>query len=150
MSYFLKCTKIGKIANYIVSDFSNIATNRIEGDLTNLKLQKLLYYIQILSLKKLNKLAFDNTIEAWDYGPVVPCVYQEYKNFGRNVLDTENPNLLLKPLELKSIVDDVIEDKGKYTGIALMKMTHQDKAWKIAYDSKDKIITKELLKQEVY
>ena len=33
-----------KIAEYIISYFSNIPTNPIEGDLTNLKLQKLLFY----------------------------------------------------------------------------------------------------------
>ena len=42
-----------EISNYIVSYFSTIATNSIEGDLTNLKLQKLLYYCQINSLKKI-------------------------------------------------------------------------------------------------
>lgn len=138
-----------EIANYIVSYFSTIATNPIEGDLTNLKLQKLLYYCQFESLKKHNQPLFNEAIEAWDYGPVVPSVYQEYKKFGRDVLDTENPNLLLNPDEVKLLVDEVIEDKGKYTGIALMRMTHQDNAWQKAFKAQDRIVTTELIKQDV-
>ena len=140
---------VQEIANYIVSYFSNIATNSIEGDLTNLKLQKLLYYCQVLSLKQNDKVLFNETIEAWDYGPVIPNIYQKYKTFSRNVLDTNTPNLLLKPDHIKSIVDEVIEDKGKYTGIALMHMTHQDNAWKRAFKSQDRIISVDLIKQDL-
>lgn len=140
---------VKEIANYIVSYFSNIATNSIEGDLTNLKLQKLLYYCQVLSLKKQGQTLFGANIEAWDSGPVVPVIYQEYKSFGRNILDTDRPNLLLKPDKIKSIVDEVIEDKGKYTGIALMHMTHQEKAWKAAFKSQDRIISIDLINQYI-
>jgi uncharacterized phage-associated protein len=74
-----------EISNYIVSYFSTIATNSIEGDLTNLKLQKLLYYCQINSLKKYKTPLFDDVIEAWDYGPVISSVYKQYKPFGRGI-----------------------------------------------------------------
>ena len=138
-----------EIAEYIISYFSNIATNSIEGDLTNLKLQKLLYYTQALSIKRDNKNLFDDVIEAWDYGPVVPSVYHQYKSFGREILDIKKPNLLLGPYDTKVLVDQIIEDKGRYTGIALMHMTHQDNAWKIAYNSSDKIINIDLIKQDI-
>lgn len=93
----------------------------------------MLYYVQVFSLKKYNKPAFSNQIEAWDYGPVVPDIYQKYKEFGKNVLDTTSPNFTLEPAELKNVVDSVIEEKGQYTGYALMKMTHNEKAWKEVY-----------------
>lgn len=48
--------KAKEVAEYIISYFSNIVTNPIEGDLTNLKLQKLLYYTQVLSLKRTGEL----------------------------------------------------------------------------------------------
>lgn len=131
------------LAEYIISHFSNISTNPIEGDLTNLKLQKLLYYIQTLYLKRYNTFLFDDVIEAWSYGPVIPSVYHKYKKFGRNVLDTDSPNMLLLDKEIKILVDEVIKDKGRYTGFALMEMTHNEKAWNLAMESYDKIITLE-------
>ena len=138
-----------EISNYIVSYFSTIATNSIEGDLTNLKLQKLLYYCQINSLKKYKTPLFDDVIEAWDYGPVISSVYKQYKPFGRGILDTETPNLLLEPYNIQLIVDEIIEDKGRYTGITLMHMTHEDNAWKIARNSKEKIISIDLMMQDI-
>ncbi len=134
------------IAKYIISVFQTIPTNEIEGDLTNLKLQKLLYYIQVSSLKQLNKLAFDNTIEAWKYGPVIPDVYYNYNSYGRNVITIKQPVFSLESPQLKIITDKVIEDKGQYTGIALMRMTHKEQPWKTAKEQPDKIITEEMMK----
>lgn len=142
-------TKAIDVAEYIISYFSNIVTNPIEGDLTNLKLQKLLYYAQVLSLKRLKNSLFDDEIEAWEYGPVVPSVYHQYKSFGRDVLDITKPNLLFKPLDKKNIIDEVIKDKGRFTGIALMEMTHQEAPWKIARKSDNQIITLDLILQDI-
>lgn len=134
------------IAKYIISVFQTIPTNEIEGDLTNLKLQKLLYYIQVSSLKQLNRLAFNNHIEAWKYGPVIPEVYYNYNSYGRNVITIDQPIFSLESQQLKIITDKVIEDKGQYTGIALMRMTHKDQPWKTAKEQSDKIITEEMIK----
>ena len=41
------------------------------NDLTNLKLQKILYFAQAEHLKKYNQKLFNQDIEAWQYGPVV-------------------------------------------------------------------------------
>lgn len=142
-------TKAIDVAEYIISYFSNIVTNPIEGDLTNLKLQKLLYYAQVLSLKRLKNSLFDDEIEAWEYGPVVPSVYHQYKSFGRDVLDITKPNLLFKPLDKKNIIDEVTKDKGRFTGIALMEMTHQEAPWKIARKSDNQIITLDLILQDI-
>lgn len=139
-----------KVSEYIVSYFSNIATNPIEGDLTNLKLQKLLFYTQVFAIKRTGNVLFDDAIEAWDYGPVVPDVYREYKSYGRNVLDILNPNLLFEPADKKIIIDEVIKDKGRFTGITLMEMTHQLDSWKLAKNSEDKIITKDLILKDMH
>lgn len=127
------------IAKYIISYFSNIPTNEMEGGLTNLKLQKLLYYVQVMHLKKYKSPAFNNKIEAWNYGPVVVDVYREYKHNGKNVLDIDNPTFNL-PANMQDVVDGVIEEKGMYTGYSLMRQTHREKPWKNAYNSDDKVI----------
>ena len=66
------------IANYIVNNWSD----KIE--ITNLKLNKLVYYSYVESLRKLGRPLFDDAIEAWQYGPVEPAVYQAFSSYGRN------------------------------------------------------------------
>ena len=54
-------------------------------DLTNLKLQKLLYFAYGLHLVLFEKPLFeDEYFEAWQYGPVLRSVYKEFKNFGKD------------------------------------------------------------------
>ncbi|HEY8364594.1 MAG TPA: type II TA system antitoxin MqsA family protein, partial [Haloplasmataceae bacterium] len=52
--------------------------------ITNLELQKFLYYIQALSLITFDKPAYKENILAWDYGPVVYEVYCKYRNYKNN------------------------------------------------------------------
>lgn len=65
------------IANYIV-----FVALRRGIDITNLHLQKILYYLQAESLVNTGRPLFDGVIEKWRLGPVVPTVYHEYKKFG--------------------------------------------------------------------
>lgn len=50
--------------------------------ISNLKLQKLLYFAQCYALISENRKLFDEPIEAWAFGPVVPDVYILYKQYG--------------------------------------------------------------------
>ena len=50
--------------------------------ISNLQLQKILYYIQESFLRENNRKAFSEPIEAWQYGPVVPKVYDKYCIYG--------------------------------------------------------------------
>lgn len=65
--------------------FINIANTIPTDDLmTNMRVNKLLYFAQGECLRQLGKPLFDEDMEAWDYGPVVPSVYRTYKEFGRD------------------------------------------------------------------
>jgi uncharacterized phage-associated protein len=60
-----------------------IAWAEAEGEeLSNLKLQKLLYYAQGHHLAERHQPLFTEQIQAWSHGPVVPQVYHEYKSCG--------------------------------------------------------------------
>ena len=50
--------------------------------ISNLKLQKLLYFIQAYFLLEKDEECFTDNIEAWDFGPVIPNVYHKYKMYG--------------------------------------------------------------------
>ena len=58
-----------------------------EEELSNLKLQKLLYYAQGHHLAERHAPVFTEPIQAWSHGPVVPPVYHEYKRFGRTTIE---------------------------------------------------------------
>lgn len=55
--------------------------------ITNLKLQKILYFLWIDRYKRTGEYLFDNRVEAWYYGPVVPDVYYRYRTFIADPID---------------------------------------------------------------
>lgn len=66
--------KSREIADYIILYFQE------HGEpLTNLKLQKLLYYAKGWYLALYDKPLFNDKIEAWVHGPVVPSIYHAFK-----------------------------------------------------------------------
>ena len=104
------------------------------SDIDPMKLQKLLYYYQGYSLGLTGQPLFGDPIEGWQYGPVVRKVYKEYQDYRG----------LYFPLDLVKSppnIDDytsgiarlVMQDKGKFSAIALMKMTHRENAWQEAW-----------------
>jgi len=113
-----------------VFDIAAYITNYIEVD--QLKLQKLLFYTQAVSLVRFNKPAFSSAIEAWDYGPVIPEVYTKIRRY-------KTP-LKIKYATKESIdaciieaADMVIKYYGEMDGIELMQLTHSEQPWRNAY-----------------
>lgn len=97
--------------------------------LTNLKLQKLLYYEQGFHLAYFGSPLFDESIEAWQYGPVVPDVYNHFKGYGKNVIEPEECNTQITDKEECALFDEVYSVYGKYSAFGLMNMTHSETPW---------------------
>lgn len=94
--------------------------------ITPLKLQKLLYYIQGMALRIYGKPAFTNNISAWQYGPVVEEVYQQYK--GRNPIST--PKIDYEVCDgLKKIIELVVSSYGQIEAGSLIDLTHDEDPW---------------------
>ena len=72
------------ISSYIIE-----YSNEIGSPVSNLKLQKLLYYSQAAMLVELGQKCFDSKIMAWEFGPVVVEAYQHYKEYGRDVIPNQ-------------------------------------------------------------
>ncbi|WP_304094730.1 Panacea domain-containing protein [Phascolarctobacterium succinatutens] len=115
-----------EIAKYIISKCFK------EGvPVTNLRLQKLLYFIQVESYKVYGKQLFNNDIAAWQFGPVVPDVYYKYSVYAGMpiLLQYNNLNLCNK---VTNIVDDVIEKNKNIPIWKLVEITHKpDGPWDI-------------------
>jgi len=111
---------------YDVADFFiELAGQNEEDAITQLKLNKLLYYAQGLYLAKMGKPLFDDPIEAWDLGPVVPVIYKKYSVCGKNPIAAEGKDVsnLFSEEEYDTLLDTARE-YGKYTASYLVSKTH--------------------------
>lgn len=139
--------KVQDIANF----FIYLSTNQVdECFITNLKLNKLLYYAQGCYLARTGKPLFSDAIEAWQYGPVVPDIYKKYRVCGRNPIqsvdDDFNPGIFAGE-ELEALMD-VYREFGKYSGSALVSLTHQKNTpWEKANRNSQTIISNEDIEQ---
>lgn len=107
-------------------------TSEDEGDvISNLKLQKLLYYAQGFSLAIFDKSLFPETIEAWTHGPVVPEVYHEYKKYGdRGIPYQYDIDFSKFNEDTKELLDEVYEVYGQFAAWMLRNFTHDEPPWR--------------------
>ena len=99
--------------------------------LTHLKLQKLLYNAQGMSLAINDKPLFEEHLEAWEHGPVVDCVYNVFSVFGRREIiipNTREIDDMIWKIENDDETEDVLEKTYnkfiKYTAWELREMSH--------------------------
>lgn len=103
-------------------------------NLTNLRLQKLLYFIQLYFFLCHDEPCFKNRMEAWDLGPVVPDAYQHYKKYGAKEIPVEkgdSTHLLKK--EDSILITAIIEALSDIPTFQLVNMTHKQLPWKKNY-----------------
>ena len=139
-------------ANEVTKYLIYLASRNFVGDhqeregISNLKLQKVLYFVQAYYLAKLGRPLFSDTIEAWEYGPVVPNIYRKYKKSGSNPIISEEDTSSL-PIEEKKIVEDVWNTFGGYSASRLVAITHAHTPWKEVYQKGNKVISRKSLKE---
>ncbi len=114
-----------------VFDLAEYIINYPDIHIDNLKLQKLLFYCQAVSLVINDKPIFNNRIEAWDYGPVVPEVYYKYRN-GDIEIEKSEGLVKVEDDDLK-MTDLALDHYGSMTGGKLIQLTHSEKPWQNAY-----------------
>lgn len=108
-------------------------------ELTNLRLQKLLYFIQFFFFLKYDSPCFSNRMEAWDLGPVIPDAYHYYKKYGAKDIPVEQGNT--SPLLNKDdqvLIARIIDSLSAYSTFQLVNITHGQAPWRdnyVAYDS---------------
>ncbi len=64
-----------------IADYFIWLANNTGSFISNLKLQKLVYYAQAWYLAIHDQPLFNEEFEAWIHGPVIPVLYQKYKTF---------------------------------------------------------------------
>jgi uncharacterized phage-associated protein len=103
-----------------------------DAELSNLKLQKLLYYAQGHHLAVHGRPLFREDIQAWSHGPVVPAVYHTFKTFGAGPVSLADED----PFEWDDVDSSTSQFLAKvwntYGGLAAWKlrnMTHAEPPW---------------------
>ena len=77
--------KASDIAKFVVNHADELGMN-----VSNMKLQKILYYLQGFSYSIFGEQLFCDEIEAWPYGPVVRGVYIDFNIFGSDKIPAYN------------------------------------------------------------
>ncbi len=114
-------------ANQIANYFIHVA-NETGSYLSNLNLQKLVYYAQAWHLALYDAPLFEEDFEAWVHGPVIPSLYGEYRLFGwRPILkEVSTPNF---PETLQIFLQEVTEVYFSCDAFDLERMTHHEEPW---------------------
>lgn len=118
---------IFSIAEYLVRYFEVR-----ESSLTNLKLQKLVYYAQGIALGRYSVRLFNEPILAWEHGPVVRELYDHYKGNGKLPISSNPSQEIQTVLDndlVKKILDETISIYGLYTPWVLRDKTHNETPW---------------------
>jgi uncharacterized phage-associated protein len=118
-----------KVATWFINH-NQLFVNKEEADLlSNLKLQKLLYYAQGSSLALNDYPLFDDTIEAWKHGPVIKSVYFEYNRFGAGGIDLVCSEPQFDKVD-KTVLMIVFDKYNRYSANQLRLMTHKEAPWR--------------------
>lgn len=142
------CNNVLDVCRYVIN-YSNDENYGI----SNLKLQKILYFIQayFLSYTEQKEPCFSEKIEAWDFGPVVPKAYHEFKQYGSGDIpkissyieyeDDDIWNVERKAFdencidkEKREIINQIVDRFSEYTATDLVELTHNQDPWKNSYE----------------
>ncbi|WP_216903549.1 Panacea domain-containing protein [Nocardia alni] len=128
----------GLTAIEIARWFVSWADEGAEATLTNLEVQKLLFYAQVKRIEETGEPLFADQIEAWAHGPVVPAVYHALKQYGSSPIP---PERFADPFDWGDFEDvektllATWDRYGVYAAWALREMTHREPAWIEAFDT---------------
>lgn len=105
-----------------------------QGEMTAMKLQKLLYYSQAWSMVWDEEILFDTDFEAWANGPVLPSVYQIHKGMFKvdETLFRDLGDTSKVTGDAKDTIDNVLRVYGAKTAQWLSNLTHEESPWRDA------------------
>lgn len=110
------------VASYILQE---------KGPMAHMKLQKLCYFAQAWHFKWDNQLLFDDRIEAWANGPIVPKLYEKYRGVFHIA---KGPNGHPENITIQEIetIKAVLDAYGDLTAHELSELSHNEIPWQKA------------------
>jgi uncharacterized phage-associated protein len=131
-------------------------------NLTPMKLQKLLFFAQSWNLARNDEPLIDEFFCRWQYGPVVPSLYHEFKEYGAetisgyggHIIERNGDMVRVHPIvgdsdaDTWTLIDEIIRIYGAYSGSQLSAITHEPgSAWKESGDVDGEPISNKYLSQ---
>lgn len=154
-------------ACYIKREYRKYSENTKE--ISPIKIQKALYFCfaywsgfvkkgisdQQISSDE-NEILFDDRIEAWSFGPVVPNVYfneRDYSLFGSKNVEEDAVSrvevIFNDSLLLKETINSILQDIFEISDFKLVSRSHMDKCWQNHYNSSSEKHNEEIPKEEI-
>lgn len=116
---------------YDIANYFLLKVDEEAGDsISNLKLQKLVYYAQGFHLAVFDAPLFGEDIVAWEHGPVVVELYRKYKKYAADPIPAEAIDLSAFPTALRGMLDEVYSVYGQFSASKLRALTHEEPPWK--------------------
>jgi len=115
-----------------IADHFLAVANECGSFISNLKLQKLIYYAQAWHLAIYDHPLFPEKFQAWVHGPVIPELYRTYKVFGSKPIVAENAVRLNCDQETQDFFDELIDEYFGIDAYTLELLTHREDPWKNA------------------
>ncbi len=133
-----------EVARFIISYCMNKNT-----PVSNLKLQKILYFAWVDYWKQKRRVLYTDAICAWQFGPVVPDVYYEYCTYGGLPIDVTYETSIMG--EDRLTLESIVEQYRKISAYELVNMTHAEGTpWSVTFQNGSgnrKVITPDLIQR---
>lgn len=137
-----------KVANYFLNK-----AKKDKKHITPLQLMKLVYLAHGWMLGVYGRHLIQEQIEAWQYGPVIPELYQKTKKFRflpiTHFIEETDSNIEFDDDE-KSLLDKVYRTYADWTGMKLSALTHvKDSPWFIVWEKRphDSVIPNDIIRE---
>ncbi len=114
-----------------VAEYFLLLVDEDAGDImTNLRLQKLVYYAQAWHLAILDEELFEDDCEAWVHGPVIYGLYKTYEGFNWNPIPRpmSEPTLPVNERS-REILDEVWDTYGQFSAKGLENIVCSEAPW---------------------
>ncbi len=143
---------MSKYACFDIANFFLDRANKTGSHVSNLKLQKLVFYAQAWHLAMYDQSLFDDDFEAWIHGPVIPVLWKKYKSYKYKPIDEEvaAPELGDKT---NGFLEEVVEAYFGEDAYTMELMTHREMPWLSArkghapYERCSVLISKDSMKE---
>lgn len=119
-------------------EIARYAVDRRYGNgkpISNLQLQKILYFLQIIFVSTTGELLFADQFEAWPYGPVIRDVYVEFSDCGGFPIKCSFPTEVDD--SVRSFLDAGVDMLAEKSPWDLVRISHADGSpWDIVYNQR--------------
>ena len=113
-----------------IADYFLWLANDTGSFISNLQLQKLVYYAQAWHLALYDRPLLDEDFQAWVHGPVIPELFEKYKHFNwQPINQPAHPDL---PEAIVTHLREVADEYFGCNGYALERMTQAEAPWQQA------------------